>query len=195
MKDAIELQTIHQKWFKKCSCELKKTATQPVPGAGNPKASIVFIGEAPGKEEDVRGIPFVGRAGQFLNEMLGEIGMKREDIYITNIVKYRPPNNRDPLPEEKEACAPWLYEELDSINPKLIIFLGRHSMNNFFPDLKISDAHGKLIQKKFKRINTTSFLPLYHPASALYNGGMRDTLIKDFKKIPLILKKLKTDAS
>jgi uracil-DNA glycosylase family 4 len=181
---AEQLKEIHEKWFKKNTCELKKLATQPVPGNGNPSAKIVFIGEAPGKDEDIQGIPFVGRAGQFLNEMLETIGMKREDIYITNIVKYRPPNNRDPEPSEKEACAPWLYEELSFIKPAIIVFLGRHSMNDFFPDLKISNAHGKLIHKKFARIPTEYFLPLYHPASALYNGGMRETLLKDFKKIP-----------
>lgn len=190
MSKAEKLNALHTKWFSECACTLKETATQPVPGNGNPNADIVFIGEAPGKDEDLRGIPFVGRAGQFLNEMLGIIGMKREDVYITNIVKYRPPNNRDPEPEEKEACAPWLYEELNCIQPKLIIFLGRHSMNDFFPDLKISDAHGKLIKKKFKRIKTSSFLPLYHPAAALYNGGLKNDLVTDFKKIPLILKEI-----
>ncbi len=185
-----ELKALHEKWSRDCICELKKTATQPVPGDGNPNATIVFVGEAPGKNEDIEGRPFVGAAGKFLAEMLDTIGMKREDIYITNIVKYRPPNNRDPEPSEKEACAPWLYEELNLIAPKLIVFLGRHSMNDFFPDLKISDTHGKMIHKKFKRINTEYFLPLYHPAAALYNGGMRETLIEDFKKIPLVLKKI-----
>ena len=193
MTKAETLRNIHEKWFTDCPCELKKTATQPVPGNGNPEAKIVFIGEAPGKDEDTQGIPFVGRAGQFLNEMLGEIKMKREDIYITNIVKYRPPNNRDPEPQEKKDCEPWLYEELNYIKPKLIIFLGRHSMNDFFPELKISDVHGKLIHKKFKHVQTEYFLPLYHPASALYNGGMRDTLMADFKKIPKILKKIEED--
>src|SRR6185436_20678221 len=100
----------------------------------------VFIGEAPGKSEDQKGEPFVGAAGKFLNEMLELINIKREDIYITNIVKYRPPNNRDPSPEEKAACRAWLLEELKIIQPKLIIFLGRHAMNNFFPELKISAA-------------------------------------------------------
>ncbi len=184
------LTEIHAHWQKTCTCELKNTATQAVFGSGNEKADIVFIGEAPGKEEDAQGVPFVGRAGQFLNEMLTLINLKREDVYITNIIKYRPPNNRDPEPDEKSACAPWLYEELNYIKPKVIVFLGRHAMNDFFPELKISDAHGKLIKKKFKHITTSHFLPLYHPASALYNGGMRETLIKDFKKIPLVLKKI-----
>ncbi len=190
MSKQEKLTAIHEKWFQDCTCALKDTATQPVPGDGNAETNIVFIGEAPGKNEDLGGKPFVGAAGKFLAEMLGSIHLKREDIYITNIVKYRPPNNRDPEPAEKEACAPWLYEELNLIAPKLIVFLGRHSMNDFFPDLKISNAHGKLIHKKFKHITTEYFLPLYHPAAALYNGGMRDVLITDFKKIPLALKKI-----
>ncbi len=160
-------------------------------GNGNPKAEIVFIGEAPGKKEDETGVPFVGAAGKFLDEMLGEIKLKRENIYITNIVKYRPPDNRDPEPNEKKECSEWLYAELNFIAPKLIIFLGRHSMNDFFPELKISDVHGKLIHKKFPHIkNTEYFFPLYHPAAALYNGGMRATLLDDFKKIPKILEKI-----
>ena len=185
-----ELKKIHEKWFAKCECELKKTATQPVPGDGNPDAEIVFIGEAPGKSEDEKGIPFVGAAGKFLAEMLENIKLKREDIYITNIVKYRPPNNRDPLPEEKDACREWLIEELNFIKPKLIVFLGRHSMNDFFPTEKISAIHGKLLIKKFNKIKTKYFLPLYHPAAALYNGGMRETLMEDFQKIPKILKEI-----
>ncbi|MDD5721162.1 MAG: uracil-DNA glycosylase [Candidatus Pacebacteria bacterium] len=185
-----ELKKIHEKWFADCKCELKKTATQPVPGDGNPNSEIVFIGEAPGKEEDKQGRPFVGAAGKFLAEMLEAIKLKRGEIYITNIVKYRPPNNRDPLPEEKDACRDWLIEELNFINPKLIVFLGRHSMNDFFPLEKISAVHGKLLIKKFNKIKTGHFLPLYHPAAALYNGGMRETLLEDFKKIPKILEKI-----
>lgn len=190
MEKELRLKELNQKWFEKCDCELKKTATQPVPGNGNADSKIVFIGEAPGKSEDQQGVPFVGAAGKFLSEMLETIKMKREDIYITNIVKYRPPNNRDPEPSEKESCAPWLYEELNLIEPKLIIFLGRHSMNDFFPELKISAVHGKLIHKKFKHIKTEYFLPLYHPAAALYNGDMKETLKEDFGLIPKILEKI-----
>ncbi len=184
------LQEIHHYWELHCTCDLKTTASRAVFGAGNPKASVVFIGEAPGKKEDETGTPFVGAAGKFLDEMLASIGMRRADIYITNIVKYRPPNNRDPLPEEKESCKKWLHQELSTINPALIVFLGRHSMNHFFPELKISDAHGKLITKPIPGIKTTHFLPLYHPAAALYNGSLRESLKKDFKKIPNILKKI-----
>lgn len=184
-----ELEDLNTYWQENCTCELRKTATQAVFGSGNAEAKVIFIGEAPGKNEDAQGIPFVGAAGKFLDEMLGTIKLKREDIYITNIVKYRPPNNRDPLPEEKKACSEWLYKEINIIHPLLVVFLGRHSMNDFFPDLKISNAHGKLIIKKFPNIKVSHFLALYHPAAALYNGGMRETLIKDFKKIPKILAK------
>lgn len=187
------LSEINLYWQERCTCDLKKTATRAVFGDGYSKAEIIFIGEAPGKKEDAVGTPFIGAAGKFLSEMLESIKMKREDVYITNIVKYRPPNNRDPLPEEKESCKEWLHEELNTISPKLIVFLGRHSMNHFFPELKISDAHGKLITKNIPGINTTYFLPLYHPAAALYNGGMREQLFKDFKKIPLALKKIEKE--
>ena len=146
---AASLADINTYWQEHCACELRVTATRAVFGNGNAKAKVVFIGEAPGKKEDQTGVPFVGAAGKFLEEMLGSIGMKRDDIYITNIVKYRPPENRDPLPEEKDACKDWLHEELSAIAPLLIVFLGRHSMNHFFPELKISEAHGKLIIKQF----------------------------------------------
>ena len=172
-------------------CGLKETATQPVFGNGNPNSEIVFIGEAPGKKEDQTGTPFIGAAGKFLTEMLDSIKLKREDIYITNIVKYRPPENRDPTPLEKEQCADWLKAELEYIKPKLVIFLGRHSMNHFFPDLKIGDAHGKFIHTQLPNFPVQNFLPLYHPAAALYNGGLRAELLKDFAKIPGILKKIK----
>lgn len=162
--------------------DLAAQATQLVFGSGSPDAELVFIGEAPGKNEDLKGEPFIGAAGKFLNEMLEHIGLKREDIYITNIVKYRPPGNRDPLPEEKENFLPYLKKQLDIIDPKMIITLGRHSMDVLLPGLKISQAHGQP-----KRYNGRVYLPLFHPAAALYNGGLRQTLLDDFAKIPLIL--------
>jgi DNA polymerase len=128
----------------------------------------------------------VGAAGKFLNEMLEMIGLERKDIYITNIVKYRPPNNRDPLQDEKAAFLPYLVEQLKIINPKVIVTLGRHSMDVLLPGLKISQAHGKPI-----RVKDHVYLPLFHPAAALYNGGLRQTLIDDFASIPAIIKKLK----
>ncbi len=177
--------------------ELKAQATQFVFGEGNPNAEVLFIGEAPGKHEDLQGKPFVGASGKFLDEMLASVGMKREDIYITNIVKYRPPNNRDPLPEEKKAFLPYLQEQLEIIQPKVIVTLGRHSGGAFLPDLHISQDHGKpkRIKLQFHDDKTKSFavviLPLYHPAAALYNGGMRETLLEDFALIPTILEKIK----
>ncbi len=184
-----KLDDIRQKIIDDKTCpQLAAQATQLVFGDGNPDAELVFIGEAPGKNEDLKGVPFVGAAGKFLDTMLEMIGLKRKDIYITNIVKYRPPNNRDPLPEEKADFLPFLEAQLDVIQPKLTITLGRHSLNCFLPDLSISNVHGEP-----KRYKGRVFLPLFHPAAALYNGGMRQTLIDDFAKIPLILNKLETN--
>lgn len=190
MNRAEKLKLLNTQWSEKNTCALKTVATQPVFGSGNPKAEIVFIGEAPGKKEDSEGLPFVGASGKFLEEMLQTIGLARTDVYITNIVKYRPPNNRDPLPEEKEACLPWLQEELTVVAPRVVVFLGRHALNTFFPEYKISEVHGTLIHTEKSDIKVEYFLPLYHPASALYNGALRETLKKDFKKIPKILEAL-----
>ena len=162
--------------------ELASQATQLVMGDGDPDAAIVFIGEAPGRNEDEQGIPFVGAAGKFLNEMLGAAGMQRSDVYITNIVKYRPPNNRDPLPEEKAAFLPYLLKQLEIISPKVIITLGRHSGANFIPDLVISRDHGTL-HEVICEGHKFLVIPLYHPAAALYNGSMRQVLIEDFISI------------
>lgn len=169
--------------------ELASSATQLVLGAGNPDADIVFIGEAPGKNEDEQGLPFVGAAGKFLNQMLEEIQLQRSDVYITNIVKYRPPNNRDPLPEEKKAFWPYLVKQLEIIDPKIIVTLGRHSMEYFLPDMKISQVHGQPKRVQFGDRKVV-IVPLYHPAAALYNGAMRQTLIEDFTTIPKILEQL-----
>jgi uracil-DNA glycosylase family 4 len=166
--------------------ELREGATQLVFGDGNTQAELVFIGEAPGKNEDLQGKPFVGAAGKFLNEMLQMIDLKREDVYITNIVKYRPPNNRDPYPAEKQAFMKYLEFQLEVIQPVLTVTLGRHSLNCFLPDLSISACHGKP-----KRYKGRVYLPLFHPAAALYNGAMRQTLIDDFASIPAILQKIK----
>ncbi|OGI14879.1 MAG: hypothetical protein A3E38_02975 [Candidatus Moranbacteria bacterium RIFCSPHIGHO2_12_FULL_54_9] len=168
-------------------------ATRAVPGEGSADADIVFIGEAPGKNEDLQGKPFVGAAGKFLAEMLAAIDLKREDIYITNVVKYRPPENRDPSPEEIDACMPWLHTQIRIIRPKIIVTLGRHALGHFIPGKKISEAHGQAFRRTFDDIGEQIFFALYHPAAALYNGGMRATLINDFKKIPALLEKIKKD--
>ncbi len=163
-----------------CS-ELASQATQLVMGDGNADADIVFIGEAPGKNEDLQGKPFVGAAGKFLDEMLAAAGLQRPDVYITNIVKYRPPNNRDPLPEEKRQFWPYLMRQLEIIQPKAVLTLGRHSGGGFIPDLRISQDHGR---PRRVRLHELEFvvIPLYHPAAALYNGSMRQTLIDDFMR-------------
>ena len=159
--------------------DLAKTATQLVPGDGNPQADIVFIGEAPGKQEDLQGKPVVGAAGRFLDEMLQTAGLQRQDVFITNIVKYRPPGNRDPLPEEKRAFWPYLLRQLTVIQPKAVLTLGRHSGGAFIPGLRISHDHG---HPRTVRLHEREFvvIPLYHPAAALYNGSMRQVLIDDF---------------
>jgi uracil-DNA glycosylase len=183
----VRLDRIQQQIVDEHVCpELATTATHMVFGAGNPDAAVVFIGEAPGKNEDLQGLPFVGAAGRFLDEMLDSIGMQRSDVYITNIVKYRPPNNRDPLPEEKAAFLPFLQAQLDVIQPELVVTLGRHSLNCFLPDLQISTVHGQP-----KRYKDRVFLPLFHPAAALYNGAMRQQLLDDFCIIPATLEKIK----
>lgn len=191
--DSLKQQIIDDK----VTLDLAEQATQLVFGDGNPNANIVFIGEAPGKKEDEQGKPFIGASGKFLNEMLESIGLKREDIYITNIVKYRPPDNRDPKPDEKKAFLPYLQSQLEVIQPKVVVTLGRHSTNCFLPDLQISKVHGepqrvKLSLKEDKGdILEVIILPLFHPAAALYNPAQRQTLIDDFAVIPTIMNKIK----
>jgi uracil-DNA glycosylase family 4 len=166
--------------------ELAASATQLVMGYGNPQSDIVFIGEAPGKNEDLQGKPFIGAAGKFLDTMLAEANLVREDIYITNIVKYRPPANRDPKPDEKKAFWPFLVRELQIIQPSIIVTLGRHSMEYFLPGLKITDVHGQPKRVVFGDRKLV-IMPLYHPAAALYNGDLKATLLEDFAKVPGVL--------
>lgn len=173
--------------------DLASQAQHLVMGDGNIDAEIVLIGEAPGRQEDEQGKPFVGASGKFLNEMLMAAGINRPDVYITNIVKYRPPGNRDPLPEEKRAFWPYLLRQLEIINPKIIVTLGRHSMEYFLRGSKISSVHGQpqLIHatadgKKYDWV----IMPLFHPAAALYNGSLRQTLIDDFNKFPSVIKQV-----
>ena len=168
---------------RKCSLEIARTCLNPVPGNGNPDAELMFIGEAPGAQEDKAGQPFIGASGKFLDEMLVSIDLRREDVFVTNIVKFRPPDNRDPNAEEIDICLPYLNRQIEVIKPKLLVFLGRHSMNVFLPGLKISEVHGRLQNK-----SGVAMLPLYHPAAALYNGSMRSIVKEDFSRIPEILK-------
>lgn len=197
MNQQAALDDLQQKIIADNICPaLAEQATQLVMGDGNPNADIVLIGEAPGKSEDEQGLPFVGAAGKFLNEMLAEANMTRSDVYITNIVKYRPPNNRDPLPDEKAVFLPYLLRQLEIIDPKVIITLGRHSMEYFLPNAKISQIHGRAVRKKVLYHDKTEhewlLIPLYHPAAALYNGSMRSTLIDDFTAAATLVKNEKS---
>lgn len=189
-KKEKNLEELNKKMLSCKQCALRETCNQVVPGEGSGKAEIMFIGEGPGKKEDELGRPFVGAAGKFLDEMLETINLKREDIYIANVVKCRPPNNRDPLREEAEICWHWLEEQIKTIQPKLIVTLGRHSMERFFSDHKISQVHGQTFRREIPNVGEQNFYVLYHPAAALYNGGMRETLFKDFKGILKVLKKI-----
>ncbi|MCK5416171.1 uracil-DNA glycosylase [Candidatus Parcubacteria bacterium] len=194
MNKTEELEKLNKEMLSCSKCELRKTCNQVVPGEGSADARIVFIGEGPGKKEDETGKPFVGAAGKFLDEMLSIIKLKREDIYIANMVKCRPPSNRDPLPKEKDICWAWLEKQINLIKPDLIITLGRHSLEKFLPGQRISEVHGKALRREFSKSSKQDSLPdeqifyvLYHPAAALYNGSMREVLIKDFKRIPKVL--------
>ncbi len=167
--------------------KLHEGTKQAVPGDGNPEADILIIGEAPGKKEDELGVPFVGAAGKLLASLLESIGMKREDIFIANVIKHRPPDNRDPLPEEIEVYRPWLEKQIEIIDPKIIITLGRFSMDFILGSgFVISQIHGQP-----KRKNGRVVVPLYHPAAALYSGNLRPVLFEDFKKIPKIIELVK----
>jgi len=172
--------------------DLAREAKNLVMGDGNVDADIVLIGEAPGKNEDELGLPFVGAAGKFLDSMLEGANIKRSDVYITNIVKYRPPNNRDPEPDEKKAFWPYLVRQLDVIQPKIVVTLGRHSMEYFLPDKKISQIHGQPKRITFGESKIV-VVPLYHPAAALYNGSMRATLVDDFNKLLKIIEILENE--
>ena len=195
MRKSDELEELNQKWIEKCTCKLKGSCTNSVPGEGSADADILFIGEAPGKKEDEQGKPFVGAAGKFLAEMLEKISLTREDVYITNVLKYRPPNNRDPLPDEVEACWPWLQEQIMLIDPKVIVLLGRHAMDRFLPNKKISEVHGTAMRREISGMGPRVFYVLYHPAAALYQGSLREVLIKDFKRIPKVLKAVEKESN
>lgn len=167
-------------------CPLYQTGTRGVPGEGNPDAAIMFIGEGPGQKEDELGRPFVGPAGQLLEELLHHIGLSRNDVYIANVIKHRPPGNRDPLPDELEACWPYLKRQIAVIEPKVIVLLGRHALERFLPGKTISQVRGKAY-----RVGTTVYFAMYHPAAALYQGSLRETLFKDIEQLPKLLKQIK----
>ncbi|MBA2392690.1 MAG: uracil-DNA glycosylase [Ktedonobacteraceae bacterium] len=163
-------------------CNLCKGRTRAVPGEGNTNANILFIGEGPGFHEDKQGRPFVGPAGQFLDELLESINLKRADVFITNVVKCRPPNNRDPLPEEIDACDNYLDRQIAAIKPQVIVTLGRYSMAKFFGNEKISSIHGRARKK-----DGYICIAMYHPAAGLHQASLKDVIRNDFKKIPLVV--------
>lgn len=170
--------------IRRCTrCKLHENRTNAVPGTGPVNAEVLFIGEAPGAREDEQGLPFVGASGQFLDELLEGIGLGRAAVFITNVVKCRPPGNRDPHVGEVRKCTErYLDRQLSLIHPRLIVTLGRFAMNYFFPDARISRIHGQP-----RRTDDTVYLPLYHPAAALYRGSLRSVIEEDFRRIPELL--------
>ena len=164
------------------ACELCRTRTHAVPGEGNSDARIMLIGEGPGFNEDKQGRPFVGNAGTFLNELLDKAGLKREDVFITNVVKCRPPGNRDPMPDEITACSGYLDHQIELIDPDVIVTLGRFSMQRWFKNERISKIHGEP-RAEGKRL----IVPMYHPAAALHQAALRSTIEDDFARLPKIL--------
>ena len=163
-------------------CFLCQDRTQAVPGSGLLEAELMFIGEAPGFHEDRNGLPFVGPAGKILDELLASVGLKRSDIYITNVVKCRPPSNRDPYPAEVAACKPYLDAQIRMVNPRVIITLGRFALENFFPGAKISKAKGIV-----REWNGRTVYPVYHPAAALHNPSLKERLFEDFSRLPKVV--------
>lgn len=180
------LSAIHTEIFHCTKCPLHATRSRTVPGAGDPDAEILFIGEAPGANEDEQGLPFVGRSGQYLDELLKKIHMSREEVFIANVVKCRPPDNRDPAPTEIEACNPYITEQIAVLDPLIIVTLGRFGMGMFFPNEKISQIHGRP-----KYGERRAYYPLYHPAFALRNPAAKTELEADFLRLPDLLAEMR----
>ncbi len=179
---ADELATLEQEVSACPLCDLSRTRKRAVPGEGPVDAEVMFIGEGPGFNEDQQGRPFVGPAGRLLNELLASIGLARDQVYITNVVKCRPPNNRDPMPQEIAACAPYLERQLALIKPKVVVTLGRYSMAKFFPGASITKIHGQP-----KRIGATFYFPMFHPAAALRQESYMAAVKADMLKIPALI--------
>jgi len=165
-------------------CQLHFGRKHAVPGEGPSNAKIMFIGEGPGFYENEQGRPFVGAAGKFLEELLAGIGMRREQVFIGNVVKCRPPGNRDPLPEEIEACGSYLDRQIAAINPQIIVTLGRYSMAKYLPNAKISAVHGQSFQ-----VNGRLLVPMYHPAAALHQPSLKADVERDFARLPELISK------
>ena len=173
------------KQIKVCTlCELHRSRTEAVPGEGPSHAEIMLIGEGPGASEDKQGRPFVGASGKFLNQLLEEAGVTRADVFITNVVKCRPPGNRDPLPDEIDICTSnYLQHQIELIDPSIIVTLGRHSMGLFFKGVKITEIHGQM-----RQVGDRYVIPMFHPAAALHQISLRDVILADFAKLPELLK-------
>jgi uracil-DNA glycosylase family 4 len=178
----VDLSALHEEILAHSGCGFEpcETATRMVPGEGSPSADVMFVGEAPGANEDRLGRPFVGRAGALLEELLEAAGLVRDDVWITNVVKARPPKNRDPRAPEVAHCMPWLETEVALIRPRVIVPLGRHALKHFAPDAKIAEVHGRLLDGRL--------FPLYHPAAAMYNQTLRATLFDDARALGLVLR-------
>ncbi|MEK7215266.1 MAG: uracil-DNA glycosylase [Chloroflexota bacterium] len=168
------------------ACGLSEGRTRVVPGEGPEDAEVMFIGEAPGFNEDRQGRPFVGAAGQFLEELLAEGGLRRDQVYIANVVKCRPPNNRDPLPTEIAACKPWLDQQMALLRPRVVVTLGRFSMARWFPGHSISRIHGRPEEREGLTV-----VPMFHPAAALHQQALKATIIEDFRRLPKLLEQLR----
>ena len=177
-----DLTTLYKEIESCYDCELSKQRTIVVPGEGPEKVDLLFIGEAPGWHEDQQGRPFVGPAGQFLDQLIASIGLRRDQVYIANVVKCRPPGNRDPLPVEIQACNKWLERQIELLQPKVIVTLGRYSMARYFANETIGKIHGRA-----KEIDGIIYFPMYHPAAALHQANLRQTIEADMLKIPSLL--------
>jgi uracil-DNA glycosylase family 4 len=184
MGRVTELEALHEeiRGHRGCGFEICEKATNIVPGEGSADAGVMLVGEAPGASEDKQGRPFVGRAGKLLDQLLQEAGLVRADVFITNVVKARPPGNRDPKADEVAHHMPWLEQQLALIRPRVVIPLGRHALAHFAPGRKITEVHGKLLVEGDRRL-----VPWLHPAAALRNRDLRETLLQDARALPGIL--------
>lgn len=178
-----DLETLRERIRSCAECALHAGRENAVPGEGDPRAALMFIGEGPGFNEDRQGRPFVGPAGQFLDDLLRSIGLRREDVFITNMVKCRPPNNRDPFPGEINACSHYLDDQIIAIRPKVIVPLGRHALARWFPRDSISK-----VRARPRVFDGVTIFPLYHPAAALHNGALRAAIEADFAKLGELLR-------
>lgn len=187
----VSLEEIKAAIARCCACDLSKARTQTVPGYGNPGARVMFVGEAPGFYEDQQGLPFVGPAGQFLDELLGHAGFVRKDVFITNVIKCRPPGNRDPQPDELDACDGHLRAQIVALDPRVIVTLGRFSLAKFVPNVRsMREIHGRAIPH-----NGRVVVAMYHPAAALHQGSLRRVIEDDFRTLPMIIARAEAQAA